>query len=571
MNKPIRRPPEKPNSTFSKIAKRAAVAILVLAIVYWLRPVFYPFAIRFYVEPLVWVLPLLIFLVGVAVSVRNHRRGPKVDPLGFPPPKLSEKLAQSENLNDVVRAVGGTSSPILIASALAFMTFLVMGILSGPLVAKEIYANTTYTTIRTLPPSGSVRITPKEVAERVAGSGFNSATETLTDFHLIRRNDALAWTALRTPDGAFRALTQNTVGTLELNASSSSRDTTQADGTFETAPGMLITDNLTWRLRKANYFAELDDAIALTDSAGKPLIAVSYIKYKGFLVRRPVFGGVFIVHPDGKIEDLSPEEAARRKELVAAGRIYPEKLARREQDAYAYKGGLLNKWFIHEEQTQISSTESNPQPYLLDFGKLGLKYVTAAEPYGRAFAVNAIFLTDSVTGETQIWRPPNKADLTGNRRVLETVRSLSIPGIEFAETSTNAPNDRGGFRVVEPRPMVVRGRLVFMTSIVPDNANNVSKTVFIDAATNRTAAIFNNDSDDRVDQKIAAYINGGAPSGTVNPERGSGDQSGATGATGDQGPTAQSDGSARERVDELLERQRELIDELEQLRDQLPE
>ena len=40
----------------------------------------------------------------------------------------------------------------------------------------------------------------------------------------------------------------------------------------------------------------------------------------------------------------------------------------------------------------------------------------------------------------------NAADLTGNRRVLETVRSLSIPGIDFAETSTNAPNDRGGFR-----------------------------------------------------------------------------------------------------------------------------
>ena len=232
---------------------------------------------------------------------------------------------------------------------------------------------------------------------------------------------------------------------------------------------------------------------------------------------------------------------------------------------------LFNKWFVHEDQTQITTTESNPQPYLLDFGKLGLKYVTAAEPYGRAFAVNAIFLTDSVTGKTEIWRPPNNADLTGNRRVLETVRSLSIPGIDFADTSTNAPNDRGGFRVVEPRPIVVKGRLVFMTSIVPDNANNVSKTVFIDAATNRTAAIFNNDSDDRVDQKIAAYINGGVALGHRQSLSGRRRRAGATGATGDPGPTAQSDGSARERVDELLERQRELIEELEQLRDQLPE
>jgi hypothetical protein len=203
-----------------------------------------------------------------------------------------------------------------------------------------------------------------------------------------------------------------------------------------------------------------------------------------------------------------------------------------------------------------------------------LKYVTAAEPYGRAFAVNAIFLTDAITGKTELWRPPNNADLTGNRRVLETVRSLSIPRIDFAETSTNAPNDRGGFRVIEPRPIVVDGRLVFMTSIVPDNANNVSKTVFIDAATNRTAAIFNNDSDDDVDQKIADFIAGGTPSGTVDKkdvEGSTGATGGATQATGKKQPEAEGSESARQQVDELLERQRELIEELEQLRDQLPE
>ncbi|MGH2958128.1 MAG: hypothetical protein ACRDKE_00870, partial [Solirubrobacterales bacterium] len=297
MDKPIRRLPQKRSNT-SKIASRIAIAILVLAVLYWLRPIFQPFAMRFYVEPLVWLLPFLIFLVGVGLAIRNSRRKPEVEVVDGPQLSLGEKLAQSQDLSDVARALGNKPGPILISSAIAFITFLVMGILSGPLVAKEVYANTTYNTIKTLPASGSVRITPKEVAERVAGSGFNSATETLTDFHLIRSGKGeLAWTALRTPNGAYRALTQNTAGTLELNASSSSREATQADGTFEAAPGMLITDNLTWRLRKVNYFAELDDAIAFTGADGKPLIAVSYIKYKGFLVRRPVFGGVFIVHP----------------------------------------------------------------------------------------------------------------------------------------------------------------------------------------------------------------------------------------------------------------------------------
>ena len=67
MNKPMRRLPQK-RSKNSKIAIRIAIAILVLAVVYWLRPIFYPLAMRFYVEPLVWLLPLLIFLIGVAIS-----------------------------------------------------------------------------------------------------------------------------------------------------------------------------------------------------------------------------------------------------------------------------------------------------------------------------------------------------------------------------------------------------------------------------------------------------------------------------------------------------------------------
>ena len=83
-----------------------------------------------------------------------------------------------------------------------------------------------------------------------------------------------------------------------------------------------------------------------------------YLEYKGLLVRRPVLGGVFVVSPDGAIEDLEPEEAARRPELANSGRILPDTQARRIQDAYQYKGGLWNAWFVHEDQTQITDTET---------------------------------------------------------------------------------------------------------------------------------------------------------------------------------------------------------------------
>ena len=74
-------------------------------------------------------------------------------------------------------------------------------------------------------------------------------------------------------------------------------------------------------------------------------------------------------------DDLGPE-------LARSGRIFPDTQARRIQDAYQYKRGLWNAWFVHENQTRITDTETNRQPYLVDFGegagKLGLQWVTVA-------------------------------------------------------------------------------------------------------------------------------------------------------------------------------------------------
>src|SRR3712207_9395985 len=63
----------------------------------------------------------------------------------------------------------------------------------------------------------------------------------------------------------------------------------------------------------------------------------------------------------------SPDEAARRPELAQSGRIFPDTQARRIHDAFRYDKGLWNAWFVHEDQTQITDTENNRQPYLIVF------------------------------------------------------------------------------------------------------------------------------------------------------------------------------------------------------------
>lgn len=555
----------------------AAGVVLLLAALWWLRPLFYGFAMFFYTKPLVWLPPFLVLAIGGGLVLSRARRNLRQDNTLRDPDGGHWVVGPDGIWRNRAVIWARAAGALTVVGVIAFVLFVLGGLAQGPLASKALFEDTRYVPIKQIPQGGLVRIVPKEVAERVAGSGFNSPTERLTDFHLVRDDDALAWTAMRTPDGVVRSFTQKPPGILTLNASSVTRRTRLVDGEFKYAPGIVFTDNLTWQLRKKRYFAELDDPIAIVGANGKPLLVVPYMLYRGFPVRRPYWGGVFVVHPDGEIEDISPEQAQGRPELVAAGRLYPEKLALRRQEAYAYRRGIWNKWFLHEDQTQISHTESNPQPYLLDYGKGGLQFVTSAEPYGRAYAVNALFLTNSLTGAMKIWKPARGAELTGNRRVLETVRSLSIPGIVFADRSGESA-DRGGFRVVEPRPVRVDGRLMFMASIVPDNANQVSKTVFIDAASNRVVKIFDNDTDDQADAKIVSFLTDGDVSGSDTAQSG-GDESGgdgsgsdktAGGATSATGATGAADEAAvREKLNELIERQEELLDQTRDLRDQL--
>ena len=79
---------------------------------------------------------------------------------------------------------------------------------------------------------------------------------------------------------------------------------------------------------------------------------------------------------------------------------------------------------------------------------------------------------------------PRGTSLTGNRRALETVRSVSIPGVVFSDQDDQSAGG-GRFRTVEPRPVFVAGRLVYLVSIIPESANSVSKTVIVDAARNK--------------------------------------------------------------------------------------
>jgi hypothetical protein len=528
-----------------------AIAIVALVVLWLVRPIWHGLAMFFWTAPVVWLPPLALLAAGGILLRRAQRSWTTLEDLrtGVRPPAW-----------------------LFAFPVLAFVLFVLGAGFNGPLVGRAIVKATTYESISGLPPGGLVRLVPREVAEQNASSGFNSPTETLTNFRIVNTDKGLAWTALRTPQGAFRIFSKKSQGLVELDAENTARKLVPIDAELQVAPGLQITDNLRWRLLKRRFLISLEEPVGIPTPKGVRIV-VPYLEYKGWLIRRPVLGGVFVVAPDGTIEDLSPAEAARRPELARSGRIFPDTQARRVQDAYQYKKGIWNTWFVHEDQTRINDTETNRQPYLVDFGDKGLgrQWVTVAEPYGRAFAASAIFLTDAITGHTRIWRVPRNESLSGNVRALQTVRTVAIPGVDFG----NEAGGSGNFRVVEPRPVFVSGHLVYLASIIPNSANAVSKTVVVDAETNKLVAIFNNDTDPQAEVKTRRYIEtgevpseaavSGSPSGSTTTPQASTTTAG-TPATG-TGTTTTPGGDVGRRLDDVIRRQRELLDEVQALRD----
>jgi hypothetical protein len=532
-----------------------AIGVIAVTTLWLTRPLWHGFVMFFWTAPFVWLAPLLLLALGAILLRRSQRSWTTLEDLrsGVRPPRW------------------------LIAFPLgAFLLFILGASLSGPLVQRAIVDHTTYESINGLPAGGKVRLVPREVAEQNASSAFNSPTETLTNFRIVNTSHGLSWTALRTPQGIFRVFTKKSQGIVELDAEQTARSLKPVDAELKYAPGLEITDNLRWQLLKRRFLISLEEPVGIETPHG-PRILVPYLEYKGFLIRRPVLGGVFVVAPNGKIEDLAPEEAARRPELALTGRVFPDTQARRIQEAYQYKGGLWNAWFVHENQTRITDTEENRQPYLVDFGKkgIGMQWVSVAEPYGRAFAASAIFLTDATTGHTRIWRVPERTSLSGNRRAIQAVKAVSIPGIDFGDATQGS----GNFRVVEPRPVFVNSRLVYLTSIIPNSANAVSKTVIVDAETNKLVAIFDNDRDPRAEEKTLRYIETGAvpdeaaapgatttTPGTTTTTPGTATTPGTSSTPGTR-PPAPGTSDVERRIDDILKRQDELVKELQRLRD----
>jgi hypothetical protein len=407
----------------------------------------------------------------------------------------------------------------------AVVAFLPLGWLAPQLSARATYEHYRYVQISKLPPGGEVRVLPREVAEQEAAIGYNLSGHTLGDGHIIldAQNGRLTWTFEQAPSGTRNVLYRYAEGIALLDAQETNRTYHEIDRRFKVAPGMQVSDNTNWRVYKHDYFSVPESAVAVVTRSGEPEFIVPVVSYKGFLVKYPVLSKVYVFHPDGSSEQLSVSQAEERSDVGGSGQLIPAQLAREIQDAYAYKHGIWNAAVGHNDQTSIvdSSDSDNHQPYLMAFAetadgkplphgeKQRLYWVSSAEPKGHAFATKAIFLTDALTGVTYVRSLPRDTSLTGANQAVQDAKSLAIPGVVFAANYEAGVTGGGRYQVVEPRPVFVNGRLQYLMSIIPTSHNSVTKSVIVDAASNKVVALFNHDTDPDADTKLIRYLKTG--------------------------------------------------------------
>lgn len=549
------RPPLSPQAR--KIAWITLGVVLVLIAIF-LRPLLHAPLMWIWRAPLPWIAALIVLGLGRLIGNRQ---------------KLTVADLQAGRYPG--RGVWASSF------AIAGLVFFVLQAVNPLLVQRSLAVHTEFVPVDGLPDTGVVRLVPREVAERVLTGSFNSSTERLDEPRVINTPEGLQWSSIRTPEGLVRRYTKKGGGLMLQDAQTLDRRFTQINEEFRYAPGLAIFDSLTWQLRERKLLVDLAAPVGILDADGNPLILVPYIKYKGFPIRRPVLGGAFLVHPgpQGKVEDLSPEEAAKNPAIAASGRLMPDTLTRRIHDAYALRGGIWNYLFLHNNQTKIVDTELNRQPYLLQ-GNGGKNYwVSVAEPYGRAATTNAVFVTDSTSGRTSVWTVPDDTGLTGNARAIRLTQSEAIPGVNFGSGDARIGGSSGSHRAIEPRPVFVKGQLYFVVSVIPANAESVTKTVLINATSNQVAGVF--DTDVQGLENTLAFLKNGEAAGNQASGATGGDASADSGDTPDATtPTTPSTGGSnansgsgrkpseaelRRRVDEAIDRQAQVLEDLRSL------
>ncbi|MFB6164340.1 MAG: hypothetical protein ABEJ31_04200 [Haloarculaceae archaeon] len=372
--------------------------------------------------------------------------------------------------------------------ALAVVIFVVMGLFVGPFVgsvyahdhvAEQMQSETTQ--LETLPntSAASPRLLPRSVADNFAQSSMQYPQYRLTSSDITYRNGSYDWSYGVVPDSPLVALLGTQNGAMYVNMTTTKKDVSVRDTTFKHGRGQAVFDSLSYQsvlhapLRRHDWETTFN-----AEHDGTAYVAHSTTTYEWHfqllpipqLYAVPTFGSVEIMYPDGHIESLTPEQAARSP-LLSGQNVYPYSLAMYRVQSMQYVHGALNKWFWKEDVLQVADLPEGGNEWPLVVPTTGtahnLTYFVATEPTGSGSGIYQIWTFDGQTGAAGV-QEYSDAQI-GPRKAVDFVgRDPRVNRLSSAQA-------------ISPIPIVKGDTLYWHVAVVPQSRSGVTYTGFVNA------------------------------------------------------------------------------------------
>ncbi len=456
------------------------LGLLLLAVIVWIaRPIFHGVIYNAVYSPGVLILTLGLLIAGLILL--------------FTPPDTENSVGHADpifRLQQKAAILGTVFVVLFIISA--------MYAIPASLVEQRSLAQDTMEDADILGEFPEVneenaRITPRAVADTQTRGSVSYRQHRLGDSDIARMSDGrLAWSYAIEPDPFRVQLTGNQRGVLLSDMTRMENREMQAfdDNHFRYGENMLLHRSADWNLKTSDYWsAYVDDPIEFVhdDSAYMAYTKTGHEwRLSPIPHTVPVWNGVALVHEDGTIDHLSPEEA-QQSEILAGQRLYPLDVAERQMSSLGYRNGIINQLSVVGsfegviEPATLPSGAGNDQPFVIDLAGEQMTYVMAMEPHGTSTAgLDEVWFVDATTGELSYYA-------TGAESLRGPDRAMGIARGTDTQTSWGPDGDA---LVVEPVPVSVDGQLWWHSKVVTPDQTDVVRNIFVNAHTDEAVILF---------------------------------------------------------------------------------
>lgn len=469
---------EKLNSIDAKTIAVKLIALAVLAgIVYQFRPLFHPI-----IYTGMFTIHGIIIFGGSAVTAL----------ILYLLPPLIEEHEPATFFNSLQKKTGVFGFVLGILVLLGILA----GVPAGMAYGADLSTNTMgdADNIDTLPQTNpdNPRIVPRAVADTQTRGSTSYRQHELGPSDIARaENGNLVWSYAIQPDQFMNRLRNNQRGVLlsEMTRLENRSITAYDDQEFTYGQNMLLHRSANWNMLKGDFFVQYNDEPVEFTHDGEAYMHYPKTGHEWrlgpFPHTVPTWEGNALVHQNGTIEHLTPEEA-QNNEILAGQRLYPLYNSEKRVESLNYRNGIINQLPLLGTfknvvvPAEMPSGSGNSQPFVIDLQGEEMSYVYAMEAHGESSnGLDEVWFYDARTGESQYLTFENTT-IFGPKRAMGLVRS------EDSQTGwirSNQGEETGNFRVVEPVLTAIDGDVYWHAKVVPAGNTDVSRTAFVNAET----------------------------------------------------------------------------------------